>query len=223
MKVELTLMPSTDRSARAHGLPDRQALDESPSRPSAPNSRSLTVANSSASRGPPSARAGDQLGRPSRPPAGRQPAIHRIACQACRSSSSAGARPSTLRSRSDASNRPFQVGWLASTGRALTVLTEAGELRALVTPQLAHDPDPLNAPTVGDWVVLEGGCGRGGPPEAERHRPRRRRERRHATGARRQRRQGVRRLLARGAFPRQAPGAPSGARLAEWRRARSSC
>ena len=39
---------------------------------------------------------------------------------------------------------------------ALTVLTAAGELRALVAAQLAHDPDPLRAPTVGDWVVVEG-------------------------------------------------------------------
>jgi len=40
---------------------------------------------------------------------------------------------------------------------ALTILTHAGELRALVAAQLAHDPDPLKAPTVGDWVVLQGG------------------------------------------------------------------
>ena len=40
---------------------------------------------------------------------------------------------------------------------ALTVLTEAGELRAIVAPQLAHEPDPLKAPTAGDWVVLQGG------------------------------------------------------------------
>ena len=40
---------------------------------------------------------------------------------------------------------------------ALTVLTEGGELRCLVAPQLAHEADPLKAPTVGDWVVLEGG------------------------------------------------------------------
>jgi len=40
---------------------------------------------------------------------------------------------------------------------ALTVLTEAGERRALVAAQLAHDPDPLKAPTVGDWVVLDQG------------------------------------------------------------------
>jgi ribosome biogenesis GTPase len=40
---------------------------------------------------------------------------------------------------------------------ALTVLTESGELRALVANQLAHDPDPLKAPTVGDWVVLRAG------------------------------------------------------------------
>ena len=40
---------------------------------------------------------------------------------------------------------------------ALMVLTETGELRALVAAQLAHDPDPLKAPTVGDWVVLQGG------------------------------------------------------------------
>jgi ribosome biogenesis GTPase / thiamine phosphate phosphatase len=40
---------------------------------------------------------------------------------------------------------------------ALTVLTEDGELRCLVAPQLAHESDPLKAPTVGDWVVLEGG------------------------------------------------------------------
>ena len=40
---------------------------------------------------------------------------------------------------------------------ALTVLTESGEQRVLVAPHLAHDPDPLQAPTVGDWVVLEGG------------------------------------------------------------------
>jgi len=38
----------------------------------------------------------------------------------------------------------------------LTILTEAGELRAPVAAQLAHDPDPLRAPTVGDWVVLQG-------------------------------------------------------------------
>ncbi|MGA3215331.1 MAG: ribosome small subunit-dependent GTPase A [Acidimicrobiales bacterium] len=40
---------------------------------------------------------------------------------------------------------------------ALTVLTEGGELRALVAPELAHDPDPLRAPSVGDWVVLHAG------------------------------------------------------------------
>ncbi len=40
---------------------------------------------------------------------------------------------------------------------ALTILTEVGELRALVAARLAHDPDPLKAPTVGDWVVLQGG------------------------------------------------------------------
>ncbi len=40
---------------------------------------------------------------------------------------------------------------------SLTVLTEAGERRALVAAQLAHDPDPLNAPTVGDWVILDKG------------------------------------------------------------------
>jgi len=40
---------------------------------------------------------------------------------------------------------------------ALTVLTAAGEKRALVTPELAHDHDPLKAPTVGDWVVLDDG------------------------------------------------------------------
>ena len=39
----------------------------------------------------------------------------------------------------------------------LTVLTEAGELRAPVAAELAHDPDPLRAPTVGDWVVLHAG------------------------------------------------------------------
>ncbi len=39
----------------------------------------------------------------------------------------------------------------------LTILTEAGELRAPVASQLAHDPDPLRAPTVGDWVVLRSG------------------------------------------------------------------
>ena len=39
---------------------------------------------------------------------------------------------------------------------ALTVLTGAGDLRVLVAPQLAHDSDPLKAPTVGDWVVLQG-------------------------------------------------------------------
>ena len=36
---------------------------------------------------------------------------------------------------------------------ALTILTEAGELRALVAPQLAHESDPLKAPTVGDWPL----------------------------------------------------------------------
>jgi len=40
---------------------------------------------------------------------------------------------------------------------ALRVLTESGELRVLVSAQIAHDPDPLKAPTVGDWVVLKGG------------------------------------------------------------------
>jgi ribosome biogenesis GTPase len=40
---------------------------------------------------------------------------------------------------------------------SLTVLTKAGELRVLVAAQLAHDRDPLNAPTVGDWVVLQDG------------------------------------------------------------------
>jgi len=39
----------------------------------------------------------------------------------------------------------------------LTVLTPAGETRALVAAQLAHDPDPLKAPTVGDWVVIDEG------------------------------------------------------------------
>jgi len=40
---------------------------------------------------------------------------------------------------------------------AMTVLTESGEVRAGVTAQIAHDPDPLGAPTVGDWVVLHAG------------------------------------------------------------------
>jgi len=40
---------------------------------------------------------------------------------------------------------------------ALSVLTAAGEQRALVAPQIAHDRDPTRAPTVGDWVVLEAG------------------------------------------------------------------
>ncbi len=40
---------------------------------------------------------------------------------------------------------------------ALTVLTGPGELRVLVAPEIAHDPDPLQAPTVGDWVVLRAG------------------------------------------------------------------
>jgi len=40
---------------------------------------------------------------------------------------------------------------------ALTVLTEAGELRAVVAAEMAHEPDPLRAPTVGDWVVLHAG------------------------------------------------------------------
>ena len=40
---------------------------------------------------------------------------------------------------------------------ALSVLTAAGEQRALVAPHLAHDNDPLKAPTVGDWVVLQDG------------------------------------------------------------------
>ena len=49
-------------------------------------------------------------------------------------------------------------GRVARVDRAsLTVLTEAGESRALVASRLAHDPDPLEAPTVGDWVVLRGG------------------------------------------------------------------
>jgi ribosome biogenesis GTPase len=40
---------------------------------------------------------------------------------------------------------------------AMTVLAESGEVRAVVTAQIAHDPDPLRAPTVGDWVVLQNG------------------------------------------------------------------
>ncbi len=40
---------------------------------------------------------------------------------------------------------------------ALTVLTEAGELRAVVAAEMAHEPDPMLAPTVGDWVVLQAG------------------------------------------------------------------
>ena len=43
---------------------------------------------------------------------------------------------------------------------ALTVLTEAGELRAVVAAEMAHEPDPLRAPTVGDWVVLHAGSDR---------------------------------------------------------------
>jgi ribosome small subunit-dependent GTPase A len=58
-------------------------------------------------------------------------------------------------------NRPVEgavPGRVARVDRgALTVLTQAGELRALVAAQLAHDPDPLQAPTVGDWVVLQDG------------------------------------------------------------------
>ena len=41
---------------------------------------------------------------------------------------------------------------------ALTVLTDLGESRALVAPHLAHRQDPLQLPTVGDWVVIEGGA-----------------------------------------------------------------
>ena len=40
---------------------------------------------------------------------------------------------------------------------ALRVLTEKGEQRALVAPAIAHEGDPLQAPTVGDWVSLQGG------------------------------------------------------------------
>jgi ribosome biogenesis GTPase len=40
----------------------------------------------------------------------------------------------------------------------MTVLTQSGELRAAVTARIAHDPDPLRAPTVGDWVVLQAGA-----------------------------------------------------------------
>ncbi|HLN04913.1 MAG TPA: ribosome small subunit-dependent GTPase A [Acidimicrobiales bacterium] len=40
---------------------------------------------------------------------------------------------------------------------ALTVFTEAGEIRALVAAHIAHEPDPLKAPTVGDWVVIADG------------------------------------------------------------------
>lgn len=40
---------------------------------------------------------------------------------------------------------------------AMTVLAESGEVRAAVAAQIAHDPDPLRAPTVGDWVVLQAG------------------------------------------------------------------
>lgn len=40
---------------------------------------------------------------------------------------------------------------------ALNVLIGTGEQRALVAPHLAHENDPLKAPTVGDWVVLKGG------------------------------------------------------------------
>ena len=39
----------------------------------------------------------------------------------------------------------------------MTVLTVTGELRAPVTAEIAHDPDPLRAPTVGDWVALLAG------------------------------------------------------------------
>jgi ribosome biogenesis GTPase len=39
----------------------------------------------------------------------------------------------------------------------LTVLTEAGEVRAPVVAELSQDRDPLQAPTVGDWVVLRAG------------------------------------------------------------------
>ncbi len=40
---------------------------------------------------------------------------------------------------------------------SLTVLTELGEARAIVAPHIAHERDPLRLPTVGDWVVIEGG------------------------------------------------------------------
>ena len=40
---------------------------------------------------------------------------------------------------------------------AMTVLTGAGEVRVLVAAQIARDPDPFKAPTVGDWVVVQGG------------------------------------------------------------------
>jgi ribosome biogenesis GTPase len=38
--------------------------------------------------------------------------------------------------------------------QALTVLDGAGELRVVVAPTLAHKGDPLQIPTVGDWVVV---------------------------------------------------------------------
>ena len=49
-------------------------------------------------------------------------------------------------------------GRIARVDRSvMTVLTESGEVRAGVTAHIAHDPDPLRSPTVGDWVVLHGG------------------------------------------------------------------
>ena len=99
---------------------------------------------------------------------------------------------------------------------ALTVLTATGELRALVAAQLAHDPDPLKAPTVGDWVVLQGGLVEEVLPRRSAIVARRRRKSRDSSGARRERRQGVRRLLARGPLQGQASGASPRAGLAEW-------
>jgi len=37
------------------------------------------------------------------------------------------------------------------------VLTGSGETRAVVAAPIAHEPDPLRVPTVGDWVVLHAG------------------------------------------------------------------
>ena len=82
---------------------------------------------------------------------------------------------------------------------ALTVLTASGEVRAVVSA--ADRARARSAPAPDRRRLGRASRGHGGrcAPEAQRHRPRQCGRCRRAAGARRERRQGVRRVLARGA------------------------